>query len=408
MYRFILALLTLTLFVPIAPAEEKKEDAAATKLLADARAARAEWVNFPGFEADVVVNLDGKTAKGTVKIGTKGDVTLSLRDADEAEKWAKRQLASLVGHRLSDGGGGSDTPCAFADDVVDHPLGRAINVLNDEFHSSYRIRDRQVIVVNRSTKETRFTITVMENRLNADNKFLPISYVVNTWELKGDALVRSDTHHHTWKRVGAFDLPESLTVVSAMAGKQEARSMTLTNHTLHARIFREMGDGARERFRTGLNPGGVSEPSDRVKRSFRWKINFDKATPKAYLEQLHGMGAILGIPDVKDQEVYHTVRDLEKRPAKVLEEDPMKLGLIPWFNNDPEWTAQLMKELGIDSKAKGFVVFLPIAMEEAFVKVEREFGGLKDKDIEETIFRLERDGDRLVPKVTEQKKKQPK
>src|SRR5262249_21352149 len=134
-----------------------------------------------------------------------------------------------VGHRMSDGGGGPDTPCAFADDVTDHPLGRAIQVLNDEFHSSYRIRDKQVIVVNRSTKESRFTITVMENRLNPEKKYLPASYVVNYWDLKTDALMRSDTHFHTWTRVGTFDLPESLTVVSATPGKQEAKSMQLTN-----------------------------------------------------------------------------------------------------------------------------------------------------------------------------------
>jgi hypothetical protein len=233
MNRFILSLLTLTLFVPIAKAEEKKEDAAATKLLADARAARAEWVKFPGFEADIVVNLDGKIAKGRVEVSAKGEVTVKLPNADEAEKWAKRQLASLVGHRLSDGGGGTDTPCAFADNVTDHPLGRAVVVLNDEFHSSYRIRDRQVIEVNRSTKDTRFTITVMENRLNKKEKFLPVSYVVNTWDKKTDALVRSDTYFHTWL-TDFDDLPASLTVVSASAGKLEAKSITLSKHRVPA------------------------------------------------------------------------------------------------------------------------------------------------------------------------------
>ncbi len=128
-----------------------------------------------------------------------------------------------------------DTPCAFEDDVADHPLGRAIRVLSDEFHSSYRIRDRQVIVVNREMKDIRFTITVMENEVNQEGKFLPACFVVNTWDTKTNALTSSETHHQTWKRLGAFDLPESLLVVKATAdGKQEARSLKLSNIQLTA------------------------------------------------------------------------------------------------------------------------------------------------------------------------------
>ena len=68
----------------------------------------------------------------------------------------------IVSHRL-DNSAGLDTPCAFLDDNKDHPLGRSLRVLNDEFHSSYRVRDRQIIVVNRQMKDSRFTISVLEN-----------------------------------------------------------------------------------------------------------------------------------------------------------------------------------------------------------------------------------------------------
>ena len=115
------------------------------------------------------------------------------------------------------------------DDDVDHPLGRAVRVLGDDFHSSYRIRDRQVIVVNREMKEARFSIAVMENEVNKEGKFLPLSFVVNTWDGKTNALTSSETHHQTWKRVDGFDLPESILVVTATAdGKQEARRLKLS------------------------------------------------------------------------------------------------------------------------------------------------------------------------------------
>jgi hypothetical protein len=205
-------------------------DAAATKLLADARAARAVYADFRGFAADIEVNLDGKVCRGQVSVNAKAKVQLQLNGAgdDEARNWASRQLASIIAHRL-DSGPGEETPCAFADEDTDNPLGRAIRVLNDEFHSSYRIRDHQVMVVNRHMRDARFTITVLENRLTEEKKFLPVSYVVNTWDLKTEALKSSEAFHHTWQRVGGFDLPQRVLVVTALAGKQQARSLTLSN-----------------------------------------------------------------------------------------------------------------------------------------------------------------------------------
>jgi len=213
----------------VIPARAHAADAGATKLLADARAARGLYHDFPGFSADIEINREGKVARGQVEVSGKGEVTLKLDDAD-AKKWAKHTLGSIIGHRLSNGAaGGEETPCAFVDDDAHHPLGRAIRVLNDEFHSSYRIRDRQVIVVNRSVPGARFTITVMENIVTKEKKFLPACYVVNTWDAKTDALTSSETHHQSWQRIGAFDLPKDTLTVKAMAGKLESRSIKLSN-----------------------------------------------------------------------------------------------------------------------------------------------------------------------------------
>jgi hypothetical protein len=209
------------------PTATKTEDPAATKLLADARAARANWENFPGFSADVAVNFDGKVETGTVNVDPKGKVMVQVSDPAMAA-WAKRMLSSIVGHRLPDGGE-EKTPCAFADDVADHPLGRAIRVLNDEFHSSYRIRDRQVIEVNRVMKDARFTITVLENRLNEEKQYLPATYVVNYWDSKSGVLQRAEAHRQTWQHVGRFDLPLAEVVVTAFPGKEETKGLKLSN-----------------------------------------------------------------------------------------------------------------------------------------------------------------------------------
>lgn len=217
---------TLVLAIPAGYEPQSAGNPAATKLLAEARAARALYRDFPGFRADLAVNIEGDVKHGKVEVSDTGKVTLKLDDA-EAAKWAKSTLSSIIGHRLS-GGPEEETPCAFVDEDEAHPLGRAIRVLNDEFHSSYRIRDRQVIVVNRQVPGARFTITVMENVETKEKKFLPTCYVVNTWNAKSDTLISSETHHQTWQRVGAFDLPKETITVKATAGKLESRSIQLT------------------------------------------------------------------------------------------------------------------------------------------------------------------------------------
>ncbi|MCI0465361.1 MAG: DUF3386 family protein [Gemmataceae bacterium] len=206
-------------------------DPVATKLLRDARAARATWKDFPGFIADLEVNHGGKTVKGKFEVSADGKVKVELSDAN-LKAWAQRQLRSVVDHRI-DNSAERDTPCAFVDDNTDHPLGRAIRVLNDELHSGYRIRDRQIIEVNRQMQDFRFTITVLENQVTAEKKFLPVSYVVNTWDLKSGALRSSAAFHDTWQRVGAFDLPATILVVTGTAPSAlDARTIRLSNHKL--------------------------------------------------------------------------------------------------------------------------------------------------------------------------------
>jgi hypothetical protein len=234
--RVLAAMLAVALMVAAprsALPADAKADPAATRLLADARAARANWTGFPGFTADVEVNIDGHTGRARVEVKADGKLTLDAAGQPldkQTENWVRRELGSVVGHRL-DTASDLETPCAFADDDVDHPLGRAIRVLNDEYHSGYRIRDRQIIVVNRQMPQqgVRFTITVLENRLNEEKQYLPVSFVVNSWELKGNTLTSSEAHHQTWQRVGKFDLPQSITVVTATGDKEEARSLKLSN-----------------------------------------------------------------------------------------------------------------------------------------------------------------------------------
>jgi hypothetical protein len=207
------------------PVEESK----ASELLSHARAARAVIHHFPGFTADLEIKINHKQYHGTVQVDSKGIVTVMDVQGQPAV-WVKKVLTSTITHRLQPVIP-RQTPCNFADEVTSHPLGRLINILNDEMHSSYRIRDNQIMEVNRQQGEGKFSIIVQENRRNEEGKFLPTSFTVQYWGQDG-SLERSEVHHQTWIREQGLDLPKTIRVVT-VTQSVDARELELTNFKLN-------------------------------------------------------------------------------------------------------------------------------------------------------------------------------
>src|SRR5262249_8439909 len=149
---------TLAFRWPLAP---KGADPAAVALFEEALAARARWEGLPGFRAKIKGKVDGRPFAGTVSVDAKGEVEVQTDD-DVTQPWVQEQLESIALHRAAGprGEGRARPVLRFADDEADHPLGRLVAFEGGRFASSYRIKDRQIMVVNRHTGKQYMTITV--------------------------------------------------------------------------------------------------------------------------------------------------------------------------------------------------------------------------------------------------------
>jgi hypothetical protein len=218
------------------PLERRGADSEAVTLFEEALAARAQWRKFPGFKADIAGTVDDRTFTGTVTVDSSGSVQFRTNDST-AESWVSSQLESIAMHRIASSGGSSGRGDAkpvlrFADDQTQHPFGRLLQFEGGSFASSYRVKDKQITVVNRRVGKQNMTITVLDNERNLDGQFLPRSYTVQYWDAETGALERTESIQDRWARIGAWDLPASHTVTTASETGLSVRQFTLSGHEL--------------------------------------------------------------------------------------------------------------------------------------------------------------------------------
>lgn len=215
--------LTIPVAIKIAAAEPK---VSAPELLAKAREHRAVWEDFTGLQGNLTFSDNGTSVDTKFSIDAEGEVTLKLADGP-ARKWLIMYLESMVQHRLPTANVKEDVKYVSEND--EHPLGVKLSLGDgDEMDSHYRVRDNVVREVNRKAGKGRFTISVLESKENAEGKYLPTIFTVNTWNAEG-ALVSSLTEHDTWSRLGKLDVPQRVVQTSAGKDKVIVRTIEFQN-----------------------------------------------------------------------------------------------------------------------------------------------------------------------------------
>jgi hypothetical protein len=141
----------------------------------------------------------------------------------------------------------------------------------------------------------------------------------------------------------------------------------------------------------GTGPGtgeGRAKLSQREKRMLRWTMMFDTRSGSDYLRQLQALGAILAIPKPENPRDYYIVRDLTKRPAELLNEDLSQIQRIYWIDDKPQSVQGLMQALGLQLMPNHFVAFMPQDLEDRLAKMELQYMGRKEEQIDATRFKV--------------------
>ncbi|MFO0949678.1 MAG: DUF3386 family protein [Isosphaeraceae bacterium] len=217
---------------PTGPISTGDEPASADELLRRAHDARACWgPGFPGFSADLAVNIDGEIARGKVDVSPDGTVALDLPEGP-ATNWARTMLHSIVLHRGLNGPTELEPGATFLEPHAGHPLGRLIQLSDDRMGSAYRVKGDEILEVNRKMKDRRFSNRVLANRRNPEGKLLPEVYTVGHWDDATGKLERTEVHRASWIRVGRLDLPLTHTLVATSSEKSSVRRLELSGHRL--------------------------------------------------------------------------------------------------------------------------------------------------------------------------------
>ena len=217
------------------PLDDARIDAEAVTMFERAIAARAAWADFHGFSAEVSVYLDGRSHIGRVVVTADGEVSFANEPAFEdeaAREWIRDQLHSMVIHRVPSSGIRSKPVLCFSDRDSEHPLGRLLTFHGGRFAATYRIRDDEIIVVNRNLGRENMSLQMLESERNPEGKVLPRAYQVQYRDAETGAITRVETVRNRWQRVGKFDLPETVGQSVSSAAGVSVRSMKLTSTML--------------------------------------------------------------------------------------------------------------------------------------------------------------------------------
>ncbi len=214
------------------PLGEPPNDPAARAFLREAEERAASWNGFPGFSAEMAVYHAGQTHKGKVTVDGGRKVRVDLPDS-EARKWAAGVMNSIAAasHRKDFEERYAKVGVVFGKDDL-HPLGQLLELKGDPYQTRFRILDREIRVIERSTPEYNMMLTILAIERDAADRKQARSFVVFYFDKKTGDLLRSEAIVDRRVILDGYVLPETWKETRVGKGGERTYSLSLRGHRL--------------------------------------------------------------------------------------------------------------------------------------------------------------------------------
>ncbi len=212
-----------------------RDDPAAHAIL---RAAHERAYRFPttfeGFTAAFTYADETQSARGSVEVRSPRAIALHAPEAPEpVREWITRELGSMAGHRWPRAYDDADGRWTLSLASQDH-WGHVIQVHDDPFASSYRVRDGRILQVSRRTDPVQFSILLLSHTAAPDGRLLPATFVVAYWYHEQERLIRVEAYADAYVEVEGTLLPSRREVTTTDDRGVTRRELVLTEHRLLA------------------------------------------------------------------------------------------------------------------------------------------------------------------------------
>ena len=222
---------------PAAAAQNGQSDAvSAGDLLQQARKNREVFTkDFRGFRSTLTVRLDGKVHRGTCLFRVPGTLEIAL-NGGKAPSVVEAAVRNMLMHRVPSST--TVTTEARYGQPDAHSLGRKV-LLDDKYQSTYRIKDRQILQVDRTMPEFRRVLTVLETRTAASGRYLPRHVFAVVVDNDSGAIREAWTYITRFQEIGSNYLPHSRHVIRT--GKGRTSTLLIEWHDIE--LLEEASDG---------------------------------------------------------------------------------------------------------------------------------------------------------------------
>jgi len=188
--------------------------------------------DFGGFSAEVDLTDGQQRGHGRIVASSPRAVEVCLPGVStDLAEWVKQTLASELMHRWPRPYEAGDGRYQLVlEQAPEHPLGDCIRLLDDPFHSSYRVRDGVITLVAREIGDEAFHIITLVREPGPDGRWLPTHYVVVFHDRATGQIRRTSVHEAQYTVVDGVALPERMREVTTSPTGLVVREMRLHNH----------------------------------------------------------------------------------------------------------------------------------------------------------------------------------